>query len=554
MSKSTLQISALLLIAVLISACGSSPCYRTATTLNTVESYINEQPDSALAVLRSLDPATLHGPSRRARYALLHSMALDKCYIDLQTDSILAPALTWYDRHGSPDDKLKTLYYLGRIQYNAKEYPKAIVTYTEALDNAGKASDIKYIGFVNQAISDTYAASYLAVESLPYLDEAYRLFLQIPDSSLAKKTLYKKALSLRGQRKWKSADSLFRFLLDRPQGIEAIVPRIQADYALQLVLEGLDSTKALSLFKESLSAGGSLPTINHWGAYAYALLINGEEQKSHSLFAQLQDLYPNNDQVQYWLTYEKVASKDYEDAYRLLHQTLMSQDSLLQTQLKQSTVVAQKEFFAGKAAQTQQNNRRKSLILWLSLVSFAFFLLAGWLVVHHRAQSFQREKARLMLTVETTKKHLETMQQEQKTLGDQMSALFKDYFTTLGRICADYEEGLIHHASGQDRLVLRRIDRIVNDFMGDSDGHMAFEQQLDKHLNNIMSRFRSDFPKMRKEGYFLVSYVFAGIDMQTISVLMALDIDALYARKYRIKHMISGSDVPDKQEYLTYFG
>ena len=68
-----------------------------------------------------------------------------------------------------------------------------------------------------------------------------------------------------------------------------------------------------------------------------------------------------------------------------------------------------------------------------------------------------------------------------------------------------------------------------------------------------MTHFRADFPKMRESAYYLAGYIFAGLDMQTISVLMGVDVDALYARKHRIKTEITKSTVPDKARYLEYF-
>lgn len=181
-----------LCLAMLLVSCGSGLRSRTVAALDDVETYINERPDSALMVLRALDSTAVCGRPLRARMALLHSMALDKCYIDLQTDSILAPAVSYYERRGTPDEKLKTLYYLGRLQYNAGEYQEAIVTYTEALALTDRATDNKYIGFVNQAIADTYAATYQESESFPYLDRAYEAFLQVPDSVLAKRHCIRK--------------------------------------------------------------------------------------------------------------------------------------------------------------------------------------------------------------------------------------------------------------------------------------------------------------------------------------------------------------------------
>ena len=187
----------LMLAMALLVGCRPTPRGRTAAVLNDVETYINEHPDSALAVLRQLNSADApRGAAQRARLALLHSMALDKCYIDLQTDSILAPAVAYYERHGTPDERLRTQYYLGRLQYNAGEYQEAIVTYTEALELSGKATDQKYIGFVNQAIADTYTASFLREEADSFLEHAYHAFLAVPDTTLAKLTLYKQAISI----------------------------------------------------------------------------------------------------------------------------------------------------------------------------------------------------------------------------------------------------------------------------------------------------------------------------------------------------------------------
>ena len=102
----------LLTISVLFPGCRPQSVNprRVAAVLDDVETYINERPDSALAVLRALDSTAVRGRALRARVSLLHSMALDKNYIDLKTDSILAPAVSWYSRHGSPDEKLKTRY------------------------------------------------------------------------------------------------------------------------------------------------------------------------------------------------------------------------------------------------------------------------------------------------------------------------------------------------------------------------------------------------------------------------------------------------------------
>lgn len=100
--------------------------------LQTAQAQMDTQPDSALSTLRRIDPKGLRTKAWRARHALLYSQALDKNQIDLQSDSIIAPAVSYYKRHGNARDKAYTNYYLGCIRYNAGEIEQGV----EAMLNA----------------------------------------------------------------------------------------------------------------------------------------------------------------------------------------------------------------------------------------------------------------------------------------------------------------------------------------------------------------------------------------------------------------------------------
>ena len=67
----------LLLTASLFHISGCTPDHVRDSLLD-VESYIMERPDSALAVLDSMDRTLLTTDRLKAHHALMHSMALDK--------------------------------------------------------------------------------------------------------------------------------------------------------------------------------------------------------------------------------------------------------------------------------------------------------------------------------------------------------------------------------------------------------------------------------------------------------------------------------------------
>ena len=86
--------------------------------MDKAESLMGSKPDSALTILDSITPKMLNSKRGKARYALLKSMALDKNYIDTTTFDVLQPAIDYYLKKGSADEKLRTYYYQGRIYQN----------------------------------------------------------------------------------------------------------------------------------------------------------------------------------------------------------------------------------------------------------------------------------------------------------------------------------------------------------------------------------------------------------------------------------------------------
>ncbi|MEE3407174.1 MAG: tetratricopeptide repeat protein, partial [Candidatus Cryptobacteroides sp.] len=94
--------------------------------LEDVDSYIQERPDSALAVLDSIDRTKLTGKKETALYSLLYTMALDKNYKDPVDESLIEPAVKYYSKHGDPDTRLKAFFYQGVIFGNQRNYNKAI--------------------------------------------------------------------------------------------------------------------------------------------------------------------------------------------------------------------------------------------------------------------------------------------------------------------------------------------------------------------------------------------------------------------------------------------
>ena len=114
---------------------------KTAAALDAAAACIDAQPDSALTIIRAIDTTRLGSRGLRARYALLHAIALDKNWIDTTDVGVVMPAVAYYERHKPLTSRAKPWYYLGRIQYNGRNYDEAIISFIRAKEYAENLDD-----------------------------------------------------------------------------------------------------------------------------------------------------------------------------------------------------------------------------------------------------------------------------------------------------------------------------------------------------------------------------------------------------------------------------
>lgn len=127
-----------LLIVCCIASCSN---HKEQEILNHAESLMEAHPDSALTILEGIEKSELISQEEKARYAILMSMALDKNYIDTTSFDVLQPAIDHYLKNGSPNEKLRTYYYQGRIFQNMGDKDNALFSFIKGIDVASESND-----------------------------------------------------------------------------------------------------------------------------------------------------------------------------------------------------------------------------------------------------------------------------------------------------------------------------------------------------------------------------------------------------------------------------
>ncbi len=173
----------LLLTAHLLLATYSCTRSDTAILLDNAESYIIREPETALSILSRIPADSIRGKKDMARHALLHSIALDKNYVDITDDSLINIAVRWYRKHGTPDDKLKAYYYQGRVYQNAGDNERAMESFLKAEKYAGKAEDHTQIGLLHVGKARIYDGLYDFNACLENLQSAAGHYMEAKDTN-----------------------------------------------------------------------------------------------------------------------------------------------------------------------------------------------------------------------------------------------------------------------------------------------------------------------------------------------------------------------------------
>ena len=401
--------AAALCVALLVSC---HPFSRVDAALNDVESYINDAPDSARTALQALDTTALRTKRLRARYALLRTMAQNKCYDDITIPGVLDPAAGWFERHGSADEKMKLWFYRGRIQQARGLQNEAAISYSRAESYSDKVQDQHALGLLYLSQQTIYHAVYNRAKEQEYSEKAIAIFQRI-DDPLTGPSLGMLAIAYHGQQKWALADSVFREATPYFEVFPSLAPSYLSDYAVMKVeqprKDPAGTIALLGRFRELTGGFG----VNEAGAYAYALELLGDSKAADSVVAQLRAVAgPERHTALAWLSKIDLARGDFASAYWERVEVYRTESEYIQKTLEDSVTQALRD-----DAARQAEDARKDLRMTLYFAGGAFFaLLSLVLLLLLRKSRIMVERDRLVDLRERMQEELEKVQEQNTRL------------------------------------------------------------------------------------------------------------------------------------------
>lgn len=561
-----------LLMSFLLVSCDNR---QTKSLLQDVETYIQERPDSALRVLRKVDSLTLNTKALRARYSVLFAMALDKNYIDTTALSILEPTVAYYEKFGSPKDKMLSYYYLGRIYSNRKDYPNAVIFYSQALRESSEY-DYYHRGLIYAASADAYNASFNDEEELRNTILAYECFEKIGDKDLDL-SLYKVAQAYHNNERFDVADSLYSLVYSGKDSTSRLALYAMEDLVSNdLYQEKQDVERDLELLEYVAEHRGNL-SLESYYEYAYLLLLAGKESEAENILSQLSNREANGKTMEIRYRIAECKGQN-EEALALLKSMLSHQNDVVKKKLAQSVFKAQSDYYRLAAEVSEQkstiSNQRSIIILITGLMIIALL----YVIFMKRKSTLIREKDRLTQAVEESERLLETVrnraneekserekdildlksrnereQDKIKDLREMYVALYQKRFSEIGKY---YDAASSHRLESIKEKayhdVISSTQALFEEIASGSEGQKKFEARINAELDDIVSKIRSDFPKLKDDDIRFICYLIVGFDTSTISFLMDISKENVRVKKHRLREKLNGYSGPNETLYRLF--
>ena len=523
----------------------------TRAQLDQAEALMTELPDSALAILQQVDDAQLTTNALQARFALLLSMALDKNYIDIASDSLIRPAVEYYEKHGTDRDKMLTCYYLANTYINADETANCLISLTDAEKYAKKIEDYFYLGMIYRMMADAYNDIYCRNEELKYRQQSYDSFKMAGSQRHINFAYLDLGIALSNTHQYTQAIDIYKdLLIVAEDNIDSIlVNNCLSHLGHSYSLNGNYRESITSILKQSSLFPQRVMSKDYRNlARDYAALAMPDSAIFYMKKAE--NLIKNNidTQVTYSINYElskytgdyKTALENYEELFDLnayVTDSIMGK-SVLVTLQDYITQQAEYDKFIAK----QKRNRLYYIITFLVLG-----IIAASIILYLRWKNKNQEIEKNLQLAQSIRDTLHIKEGQLSEMNTQIQALFSQQFSVIDELCNVYFETKDTKAE-KDRIykeVLKQINDIGTNKVS------QLEVIVNTYRNQIMRDFRKDFPNLNSDIYQFAIYQFSGFSSRAISIFMNEKIENIYNKKSRLKSRIQKSDVPRKEEYLS---
>lgn len=556
-------------VSVLVSTFVSCTPKEVRDKLTEAESIMEEDPDSALHIITSIDTTDLKNRKDWAKYALLNVQARTKTNEVITSDSLISRAVTYYQEKGDSPDLMKSLFYNADILCNQKKFDRASYIATNSYDLALKFKDSYWIAKTAEQLSDIYIACYNEVEAKKYNWDA---IVYYEKANRRLNHLYSwcdRALlegnSLNYDRAIEIADSIADIASVELNDSSLLAYCIDVKFPICFNAGKYGEAKECFSKLEQLKSFSDIP-IHFFAHLSLIYLREGKISKSKYLIDSIDiNQCDQRDRAAFYNMYRQFYLKlgDYKNAYDYLDSIIHIQNKITWDIMDNNIALAQKGYYDNKSVESlKKESKSKKQVVIIVIIALSIIIIVFMIYrISIKIKDNKIEKSVneiIILTEQIKNKSIENKElsnsihgrEEQISNMDmEIENLFRNQWNTLNRLCNEFFE----KESQSSKLssiasIEKEIKKIVN-----RKNIGSIEESVNKYMNNIVVALREQCSFLKEEDFIFIILVYAGFAPRTICMFTNIKFKHFYNKRSRLIERIKKSDVKDKEWFISKF-
>ena len=531
--------------------------------LNEVEKAIAINPDSASNLLKSISSPEKLDDKAFARWCMLSGKITDEIFNSILPTYQLERAYDWYSSHGSPDEQVQILIYLGRSYFADGDYDKAMSIYTNALDIAGKNKLNNLIGYTYDYIGDLYREKFMFTEAIKKYETAAECFKKENNTDS-----YACALKNIG-REYACIDSLSCAIeiLTIADSVAANTKDIEVTASINNALGNIyvmreEYDKAEKYFLKALSTGKE--KMPDYVALIDLYATTDSIDKAKELLSKIPQDDPQYTCSINYLYYQiHNAERDYKEALAYLEEYVDMVDSIVYADSQSKILNIESKYNHLKISQEVDRLKIKQqsyIIFSVICISCLLLIMIVYLLyrkqakekIHRQQDELNRIKTDLTyvsLELEEKKKLLDTFKEK----DDNYNKIEKE----IALLTSNYKE--LQHKSLENSPTFKELVRLAKQNKPRNDKPLITDKQWELIADeityiypNLSKYLYSLCPNLPEQDFLYCCLCMCGFDTNTEAKLLNIASDSVRKKRFRLREKLNIALLNDNTTLYEY--
>lgn len=531
--------------------------------LNEVEKAIAINPDSASNLLKSISSPEKLDDKAFARWCMLSGKITDEIFNSILPTYQLERAYDWYSSHGSPDEQVQILIYLGRSYFADGDYDKAMSIYTNALDIAGKNKLNNLIGYTYDYIGDLYREKFMFTEAIKKYGTAAECFKKENNTDS-----YACALKNIG-REYACIDSLSCAIeiLTIADSVAANTKDIEVTASINNALGNIyvmreEYDKAEKYFLKALSTGKE--KMPDYVALIDLYTTTDSIDKAKELLSKIPQDDPQYTCSINYLYYQiHNAERDYKEALAYLEEYVDMVDSIVYADSQSKILNIESKYNHLKISQEVDRLKIKQqsyIIFSVICISCLLLIMIVYLLyrkqakekIHRQQDELNRIKTDLTyvsLELEEKKKLLDTFKEK----DDNYNKIEKE----IALLTSNYKE--LQHKSLENSPTFKELVRLAKQNKPRNDKPLITDKQWELIADeityiypNLSKYLYSLCPNLPEQDFLYCCLCMCGFDTNTEAKLLNIASDSVRKKRFRLREKLNIALLNDNTTLYEY--